>query len=104
MLCQPPYTLTLINAAKLPLAQIAPEIWEAIGGVKLINRANVSEVHLAEAVRQNHAILIPQFGALVWGDSMADLLARAEALEFVSQLTATSYQTGLMPVFPIKNQ
>jgi ribulose-5-phosphate 4-epimerase/fuculose-1-phosphate aldolase len=48
-------------------------------------------------------MLVPQLGALIWGHSMADLLARAEALEFVSQLTATSYQTGLMPVLPIKN-
>jgi ribulose-5-phosphate 4-epimerase/fuculose-1-phosphate aldolase len=103
LLCQPPYTLTLINAAKLPLPQIAPEIWEAVGGVKLINPANISEAHLAEAVRQSHAMLVPQLGALIWGHSMADLLARAEALEFVSQLTATSYQTGLMPVLPIKN-
>jgi len=104
LLCQPPYTLTLINAAKLPLPQLAPEIWEAVGGVKLIYSADLSEAALVEIVRQNHAVLVPQLGALVWGHSMANLLTRVEALEFVSQLTVMAYQTGLTPIVSFKNQ
>ncbi len=104
LFCHPPYALTLANVTKLPFQEIAPEIWAVIGGVNLIKPSYLTEANLAEAVQQNHAILVPQLGALVWGNSMANALARVDALEFVSQLTAIAYQTGLMPILSIKNQ
>lgn len=96
LFCHPPYTLILANAAKLPLQEVIPEIGETIGGISLIKAPDLSEVNLAEAVRQSHAILLPQQGVLVWGHSMVDVLNRVEALEFVSQLTALANQTGLI--------
>lgn len=105
LFCHPPYTLTLANAAKLPLQETAPEeIGVVIGGVNLIKPSCLTEAHLAEAVQQNHVILVPQLGVLVWGNSMVNALVRADALEFVSQLTAIAYQTGLMPTLSTKNQ
>ncbi|GIK39642.1 MAG: hypothetical protein BroJett011_34750 [Chloroflexota bacterium] len=104
LFCHPPYTLTLANAAKLPLQELAPEIGAVIGGINLLKPSSLTEAILAEAVQQNHVILVPQLGALVWGDSMVNALARADALEFVSQLTAIAYQTGLMPALSTKTQ
>lgn len=104
LFCHPPYTLTLANAAKLPLQEIAPEIGAVIGGVNLIKSSDLTEANLAEAVQQNHVILAPQLGALVWGDSMVNVLVRADALEFVCHLTTIAYQTGLMPALSTKNQ
>jgi L-fuculose-phosphate aldolase len=104
LFCHPPYALTLANAARLPFQEIAPEIGAVIGGVNLIKPSHLTEAHLAQAVQQNHVILVPQLGALVWGNSMVNALVRADALEFVSQLTAIAYQTGLMPTLSTKNQ
>lgn len=104
LLCHPPYALTLANAAKLPLQEIAPEMREAIGGVTLIKAPDLSEATLAESARQNHAILLPQQGALIWGDSIANALSRVEALEFVSYLTAIAGQTGLKPILSANDQ
>ena len=104
LFCHPPYTLTLANAAKLPLQEIAPEIGAVIGGANLIKPSYLTEANLAEAVQQNHVVLAPQLGALVWGDSMVNALTRADALEFVCHLTTIAYQTGLMPALSKKNQ
>jgi ribulose-5-phosphate 4-epimerase/fuculose-1-phosphate aldolase len=104
LFCHPPYSLTLANTAKLPLQETAPEIEAVIGGVNLIKPSYLTEAHLAEVVQQNHVILVPQLGALIWGNSMVNVLVRADALEFVSQLTAIAYQTGLMPTLSTKNQ
>jgi ribulose-5-phosphate 4-epimerase/fuculose-1-phosphate aldolase len=41
--------------------------------------------------------LLPQLGALVWGHSPLDAVARAEALDYVSHLTLLSRQSGFLP-------
>ncbi|MEW5959342.1 MAG: class II aldolase/adducin family protein [Chloroflexota bacterium] len=99
LFCQPCYALTLANAGLLPQPRLAVEIFESIANVTLLPMDDLFDTNLAKTVTQHHTVLIPQFGALVWGHSLVDVLGRAGALEYVSQLTSIAYQTGLGPKY-----
>lgn len=88
LLGHPPYAITLANAGQLPEARLMPAMWATIGGVALLPGPELSPAALAG----QHAALIPHVGALIWGSSLEDVLTRAEALEYVSQLTAIARQ------------
>jgi ribulose-5-phosphate 4-epimerase/fuculose-1-phosphate aldolase len=85
--CQPPYTLTLANAGRLPQPHIAPELYQTIGGVICLPPDEFTNEQLTEAARQHHALVLPRVGTLVWGLSPLEAVARTEALEYISYLT-----------------
>ncbi len=91
LLGHPQVTITLANAGQLPDAQLMPAMWAKIGGVVLLAESELLPATLAG----QHVALIPQVGALIWGSSLEDVLIRAEALEYVSQLTAIARQLRL---------
>jgi ribulose-5-phosphate 4-epimerase/fuculose-1-phosphate aldolase len=97
ILGHPPYTMTLANAKVYPLRTVALEIYDKIGGVILLRPEDMSAEHLAKVIDTHHAILIPGIGTLVWDASLREAVSRVEALEYVCQLTALAYQTGLNP-------
>jgi ribulose-5-phosphate 4-epimerase/fuculose-1-phosphate aldolase len=98
LLGHPQYALTLANAAQLPAQQLMPAMEDIIGGVTLLPITELSPAALGAAVQKQHVVLAPQIGALIWGDSLKDMLARAEALEYVSQLTIIARQSNLTRV------
>lgn len=90
VLGQPPYTLVLAHSGLSPLEVIAPEIAEAIGGITLLSGSEATTEALPDLASHHHALIVPQVGALVWGSSLPDAVARLEALEYLCQLTALS--------------
>lgn len=94
---QPPYAMTLAAAAQLPEQKLLPAIGQIIGGVTLLPAAEFSPAALAAAVQEQHVVLAPQTGALIWGNSLEDVLTRTEALEYISQMTVIARQSNLMP-------
>ena len=92
LLGHPPYTITLANAGQLPDRRLMPEMWAQVGDVTLLSPEEVA-AELAAAAQRYPAILIPQVGALLWGNSLDDVTNRAEALEYVSRLTTIDQQT-----------
>jgi ribulose-5-phosphate 4-epimerase/fuculose-1-phosphate aldolase len=94
----PPYTMTLANAKLYPLRTVALEIYDKIGGIILLKPEEMTATHLAKVIDDTHqVILIPGSGILGWGTSLREMVSRIEALEYVCQLTALAYQTGLNP-------
>ncbi len=95
LLCHPKYAFILANMSRLPLPDIAPEMSKMVGQVALLTPNDLAEANMPEFTSKCNAILIPQNGALVWGDSLANTINRAEALEYLSQLTTISHQVEL---------
>lgn len=98
LLAHPPHALALANAGLLPNSQATPAMWNIIGGVALLSTAEDSPARLPVALLEQHSILVPHIGVLIWGDSLNNVIVRAEALEFVSQLTLIARQGNLTPV------
>lgn len=94
ILCQSPYALTLANAHRLPEQPVAPEIFQSIGEVAMLHTDELHAEKNAAVFGMHHAFLIPHIGTLAWGTSLSDAAQRAEALEYVSRLTALRYQVG----------
>ena len=92
LLAHPPHTLALANAGLLPNPQVMPAMGDIIGGATLLPTVAGSPVKLPAAQLKQHAILAPHVGALIWGDSLEDVIRRVEALEYVSQLTIITRQ------------
>jgi L-fuculose-phosphate aldolase len=91
LFCQPKYALTLANAARLPQPRVLLDLEHLLGRISLHPPAEPTEESLAEAGPQHEVLLLPHRGALIWGDSLAHVLARAEALDYISHLTALSF-------------
>lgn len=99
LLVQPPHALALANAGLQPSPQAMPAMWDLLGGAALLPTAEASPVELPAALLEKHAIVVPQVGALIRGDSLEDAITRAEALEFLSQLTVIARQGNLSSNF-----
>jgi ribulose-5-phosphate 4-epimerase/fuculose-1-phosphate aldolase len=69
-----------------------PEMWTQIGEVTLLAAEDI-ETGLAAAAQRHQVVLIPQVGVLVWDNSLETVADRAEALEYISQLTLIAQQT-----------
>jgi ribulose-5-phosphate 4-epimerase/fuculose-1-phosphate aldolase len=95
LLAHPPHALALANAGLLPDPQAMPAMWDVVGGAKLLPAAADSPDELSAAPFEQHVILLPHRAALIWGDSLSDVIARAEALEYLSQLTVIARQGNL---------
>lgn len=95
LLAHPPHALALVNAGLLPDPQMVPAIWDVIGGAAPLPAVEELPVELPGTLLEQHAILVAQVGALVWGDSLEDIVTRAEALEYLSQLTIIARQGNL---------
>jgi|GEM_PF-1026117 len=96
LLAHPPHTLALVNAGVLPNPQTMPAIADIIGGTTLLPTTAGSPVKLPVALLEQHVILAPHVGVLIWGNSLEDVITRAEALEYVSQLTLIACQSNLV--------
>lgn len=95
LLGHPPHALALANAGLLPNPQTMPATWDIIGGAALLPAAHNSPAELPVTLLKQHAILVPQVGALIWGDSLENVIIRAEALEYLSQLTIIVHRGNL---------
>jgi L-fuculose-phosphate aldolase len=94
LLGHPPYAITLANAAQLPEPELMPEMWNIVGHVTLLSPAELSPETLTDAMQHHHVVLIPHTGVLIRGDSLANLFARAQAVEYLSRLTALARHMG----------
>lgn len=95
MLGHPQYAITLANAGYLPNQYLMPELWQLIGDVTRLSLKELTDAILVDAVQKHPVVLLPQIGVLIWGNSLNDVLTRAEALEYVSQLTVIAHQNNL---------
>lgn len=95
--CQPVYTMVLLGAGLIPQPEWAPEVAGRAGGMALLPASTAAlPADLAGAAGTHHALLLPGSGALVWGDSLAEAVHRAEALEYLARLTVTARQADLV--------
>jgi len=94
LLGHPPYAITLANAGQVPDSALLPEMGAIIGGVTRLPPAEISPAALAETAPRHHVILLPHVGALIWGDSLADVLVRAQTVEYLSRLTVLTGRMG----------
>jgi len=95
LFAQPVYTMLAIGADLQLNDDWVVGVTAEIGGVARVQAVDLTRDAIASLAEQHHALLFRGQGALVWGESPADAIRRAAALEYASQMAVLAHQSGL---------
>jgi ribulose-5-phosphate 4-epimerase/fuculose-1-phosphate aldolase len=95
LFCQPVYTMLAIGADLQLNDDWVAGVTAEIGGVARVQAVDLDRDEIASLAGEHHALLFRGSGALVWGETPADAIRRAAALEYASQLAVLAHQSSL---------